>query len=165
MKKIVVTWNVGCHEWVSKSSDFTEKQSHWKFYKIHIRVARWFVSNQKSKFGKKFSGLQIVKCSCIIWPFGIFYGYLGYFMTIRYILCSIGTIFAVLVSCTKKNLETLIHRQLIGTKLVGIKVLAENGNCIKTWSLKKIDYTQLQCKDSEKIAAVKKTFVLFFFFL
>jgi hypothetical protein len=33
------------------------------------------------------------KCLYILWPFGICYGYLGYFMTIWYILCSFGTFF------------------------------------------------------------------------
>jgi hypothetical protein len=40
-------------------------------------------------------------------PFGIFYGHLGYFMVIWYILCSFGTFFRVLVTCTEKNLATL----------------------------------------------------------
>jgi hypothetical protein len=31
-------------------------------------------------------------------------------MTIRYILCSFGTFFPVLVSCTKKNLATLVEQ-------------------------------------------------------
>jgi hypothetical protein len=29
----------------------------------------------------------------ILWPFGLFYGNLGYFMIIWYILCSFGTFF------------------------------------------------------------------------
>jgi hypothetical protein len=33
--------------------------------------------------------------------------FLGYLVTILYILCSFGTFFPVLVSCTKKNLATL----------------------------------------------------------
>jgi hypothetical protein len=46
----------------------------------------------------------------------IFYDHLEYnvnilefFMTIWYILCSFGTLFPVLVSCTKKNLATLVY--------------------------------------------------------
>jgi hypothetical protein len=31
-----------------------------------------------------------------------------YFMTVWYILCSFGTFFPILVSCTKKNLATLV---------------------------------------------------------
>jgi hypothetical protein len=34
-------------------------------------------------------------------------GHLGSFMAIWYNLCSFGTFFAVLVSCTEKNLATL----------------------------------------------------------
>jgi hypothetical protein len=30
----------------------------------------------------------------ILWPIGIFYGRLGYFMTIWYILCSLGAFFS-----------------------------------------------------------------------
>jgi hypothetical protein len=36
-----------------------------------------------------------------------YFGYLGYSMTIRNILCSFDTFFPVLVSRTKKNLATL----------------------------------------------------------
>jgi hypothetical protein len=43
----------------------------------------------------------------ILWPFEVFYGHLGYFMTIWYILCSFGTFLPVLVSWAKKNLATL----------------------------------------------------------
>jgi hypothetical protein len=42
-------------------------------------------------------------------PFGIFYGHLGYCMTIWYVLCSSGTFFPILVSCTKKNLASLLE--------------------------------------------------------
>jgi hypothetical protein len=49
----------------------------------------------------------------------IFYDYLQYFtdiwdlfMTIWDILCSFGTLFPVLVSCTKKNLPSLVNRPL-----------------------------------------------------
>jgi hypothetical protein len=43
----------------------------------------------------------------ILWTFGIFDTNCGYFMTIWCILCSFGTFFPILVSCTKKNLATL----------------------------------------------------------
>jgi hypothetical protein len=51
-------------------------------------------SNQKSQFGENFSVPQFGKCLYILWPFGIFYGYLGYFVTIWNILCSVGTVFS-----------------------------------------------------------------------
>jgi hypothetical protein len=54
-----------------------------------------------------FGGQLTGKCLYILWPFGIFYGHLGYFMTIWYILCSFGTFYPVLVSCTKKHLAAL----------------------------------------------------------
>jgi hypothetical protein len=52
--------------------------------------------------GKKFLGFRLENVD-------IFYGYLGYFVTIRYILRSSGTFFPVLVSCSQKNLATLEH--------------------------------------------------------
>jgi hypothetical protein len=51
------------------------------------------------------------------------YGHLGYFMTIRYILCSFGTFLPVLVSCTKKNLATLLCSQ---TESIGTE-------CLQRW--------------------------------
>jgi hypothetical protein len=42
----------------------------------------------------KFAVTQIGKCWYILWPFRTFYRYLGYFMTIRCILCSFGTLFS-----------------------------------------------------------------------
>jgi hypothetical protein len=48
----------------------------------------------------------------ILWPFGIFYIHFGYFITNWYIhICSFDTFFPVLVSCTKKNLATLISSE------------------------------------------------------
>jgi hypothetical protein len=55
-----------------------------------------------------FGGPWIGKCWCIILPCGIFYGRLGFFIPIWYILCSFGTFCPVLVTCTKKNLATLL---------------------------------------------------------
>jgi hypothetical protein len=42
-----------------------------------------------------------------------FYRHLGYFMTTWYILCSFGTFFPVLVSCTKKILATLFRNKVV----------------------------------------------------
>jgi hypothetical protein len=44
----------------------------------------------------------------ILWTFEIFYDHLGYFLTILYILCSLGTFLPALVSWTMKNLATLL---------------------------------------------------------
>jgi hypothetical protein len=66
-------------------------------------------SNQKYQLGKNFQGLRLENVDLPIpCPFGIFYGYFGYFVTIRYILCSFGTFFPVLVSYTNENLATLV---------------------------------------------------------
>jgi hypothetical protein len=45
----------------------------------------------------------------ILWPFGIFYGHLVYFMAIWYIVWSLWYIFPVLVCSDKKNLATLLQ--------------------------------------------------------
>jgi hypothetical protein len=71
------------------------------------RVARWHIFKPKIPLWVNFGGPWVGKCWYILWPFGIFYGYLGYFMTIWYILCSFGTFCPVLVLCTNKNLATL----------------------------------------------------------
>jgi hypothetical protein len=39
---------------------------------------------------EKFSGSQIGKCCYVLWPFGLFYGYLGYFMAIWLIFSGFG---------------------------------------------------------------------------
>jgi hypothetical protein len=63
-------------------------------------------SNQKYRFGQNFQGLRLENVDMYIpCPFGIFY---GYFVTIRYILCSFGTFFPVLVLYTTENLATLL---------------------------------------------------------
>jgi hypothetical protein len=55
------------------------------------RVARWFVFKPKIPIWVNFGGTWIGKCLYILWPLGISYGDLGYFMTIWYILYSFGT--------------------------------------------------------------------------
>jgi hypothetical protein len=70
------------------------------------RVARWFVFKPKIPIWVHFGGPQIRKGLYILWPFGIFYGDLGYYMTIWYILYSFGTFLPVLVSCSNKNLAS-----------------------------------------------------------
>jgi uncharacterized membrane protein (DUF106 family) len=65
-------------------------------------------TNQKYKFGTILVGLRLETVDIhILWPFGIFYEHLGYFMTFWYILCSFGAFFPVLESCKEKNLATL----------------------------------------------------------
>jgi hypothetical protein len=75
---------------------------------IPSRVARWHIFKPKFPIWVNFGGPWVGKCWYILWPFGIFYGYLGYVITICYILCSFGTFCPVLVLCTNKNLTTLI---------------------------------------------------------
>jgi hypothetical protein len=81
------------------------KSLTWKL--VRCSVARWFVYKPKIQIWVNFEGPYIGKCWYILWSFGIVYGHLRCFVSIGYILCSFGTFFPVLVSCTKKNLATL----------------------------------------------------------
>jgi hypothetical protein len=60
------------------------------------------LSNQKSQFGKKIPVPQIGKCWYILWPFGIFFGHLVYFMNIWFHLCLFGTFFRFWYHATRK---------------------------------------------------------------
>jgi hypothetical protein len=102
------------------------------------RVARWFVFKPKIPNLGKFCGaldwkmfIYVMAIWNILWRFGIFYDHLVHFVFIWYILYSFGTFcihlvhfvfiwyilylfgtfFRVLVSCTKKNLATLLPGQ------------------------------------------------------
>jgi hypothetical protein len=46
---------------------------------LSSRVARWFIFKPKIPIWVNFGGPYIGKCLYILWPFGIFYGHLGYF--------------------------------------------------------------------------------------
>jgi hypothetical protein len=95
--------------------DWTLLQLSWNL--IEIRVARWFVFKTKILIWVNFGGPWIGKCLCtyvtavgnILWRFGIFYDHLVNFLFIWYI-------FSGLVSCTKKNLATLIEMSPKGKK-------------------------------------------------
>jgi hypothetical protein len=85
------------YSWRSIDPDFT--------FVSTSRVARWFVFKPKfPNFGIFLRALDW-KNGYVLWPFGIFYRHLGYFMTIWYILCSFGTFFPV--SWNNKNLAIL----------------------------------------------------------
>jgi hypothetical protein len=59
-------------------------------------------SNQKYQFGLILQGLRLENIDIFSGHLEYFYRHLGYFMITGYILCSFGTFFPVLVSCTKK---------------------------------------------------------------
>jgi hypothetical protein len=60
--------------------------------KGRTRVARWFNFKPNILIWVNFEWPLIGKCLNMLWPNGIFYGHLGYFMTkIRNFLCSFGT--------------------------------------------------------------------------
>jgi hypothetical protein len=80
---------------------------------VTTRVARWFLFKPKITILENIGGSLIVKCLYILWPFGIFYGHLVYFMTAWYIFCSFGTFFPVLVSRNKKIWQPWSPRLLI----------------------------------------------------
>jgi hypothetical protein len=72
------------------------------------RVARWFVFNPKIQIWVNSEHLAMEDVGIhILWPFGIFYSNLVYFMAIWYIFWLFGIFFPVLVCCSKKNLATL----------------------------------------------------------
>jgi hypothetical protein len=56
--------------------------------RLRYRVARWLVFKPKISI---WEGPRLENVNIFICPFGIFYGDLGYFMTIWYILYSFGT--------------------------------------------------------------------------
>jgi hypothetical protein len=49
------------------------------------------------------------RCWYVLWPFGLFKGYLVYLKAIWYILWSFGIFFPILECCTKNVLATLVH--------------------------------------------------------
>jgi uncharacterized membrane protein YiaA len=59
--------------------------------------------NQNPNLGKFWRALELY----ILWPFGLFYVQLVYFMDIWFILWYVGIFFTILVCCTEKNLATL----------------------------------------------------------
>jgi hypothetical protein len=75
----------------------------------------YFQTNNPN-LGKIFVGLRLENVDINV-RYGhleyVFYGHLGYFMTIWYNMCSFATFFPVLVSCTKKNLATLVQESPI----------------------------------------------------
>jgi hypothetical protein len=71
------------------------------------RVARWYVFIPNNTIWVIFVGSCNGRCWYILWPFGLFYGHLVYFVVTWYILWSFGIYFSVLVCCTEKNLATL----------------------------------------------------------
>jgi hypothetical protein len=71
------------------------------------RVARWHIFKPKIPIWVNFGGSYNGRCLYIICPFGLFYGYLVYFVALWYILWLFGIYFPVMVCCTTKNLATL----------------------------------------------------------
>jgi hypothetical protein len=61
------------------------------------RVARWFVFKPEISIWVNFGGPWNRKCGYILWPFGIFYGHLEYFMAIWYNLLPFGIVCGYLV--------------------------------------------------------------------
>jgi hypothetical protein len=56
-------------------------------------VARWFLLKPRIPIWVNFGGPQIGKCLYKLWPFGIFYRHMGYFMTIWYIFSGLGIMY------------------------------------------------------------------------
>jgi hypothetical protein len=85
------------------------------------RVARWFVFKPKIKIWIKFRGPWRGKCCHILWPFGIFYCHLVYFIAVWCSLWSFGIYFGMYVPrkiwqpCGRasKKLTTNLHSRQI----------------------------------------------------
>jgi hypothetical protein len=77
-------------------------------FKLLFRVARWFVFKPKLPIWTIFGGSCNERCWNILWPLGLLYGSLVYFVAIWYILWLFGIFSPVWVYCTKKNLATLL---------------------------------------------------------
>jgi hypothetical protein len=67
--------------------------SHSRIAASRTRVARWFVFKPKILICEKNQGLRLEKVDIFYGHWEYFNEYLGYFMTIWYILCSFGTFF------------------------------------------------------------------------
>jgi hypothetical protein len=78
---------------------------------LQTRVARLFIFKPKIPIWVKIHITRALDGKILIywWPFEIIYEHLGHFVNILLILCSFGTFFPVSVSCTKKNLATLLQ--------------------------------------------------------
>jgi hypothetical protein len=79
-------------------------------------------SNQTAQFGKKFRASYWKMFIFILWLFGIFYGHLGYFMTIWYILCSFGTFFRFGYRVPRKNVATMFYLSFWMAVVGGIRM-------------------------------------------
>jgi hypothetical protein len=67
-----------------------------------------YFQTKNPNLGKFWSALDL-KCRYILWTSVIFYGHLGYSMTIWYSLCSFGTFFRFGYHVARKNLATLCY--------------------------------------------------------
>jgi hypothetical protein len=90
-------------------------------WSICIRVARWFLFEPKISIWVNFGRSCNRRCWYVLWPFGIFYRHLGYFMTILYTLCLFGTFFLVWVYCVDKDLATLVNISISVNKVTMMK--------------------------------------------
>jgi hypothetical protein len=77
-------------------NDAIQSRIYWRGL-VTLGAARWLISKPKIPIWVNFGGSCNEKCWYICWPFGPFYGHLGYFVTIWYILRSFGTFFRLLV--------------------------------------------------------------------
>jgi hypothetical protein len=93
------------------------------------RVARWFIFKPKIPIWGKFSGPQIEKCWYISWPFGMFYGHMGYCMTIWHSLCLFGTFFRFWYHAPRK----IWHLWLPDENVCSTPFMCSNSRCEVTF--------------------------------
>jgi hypothetical protein len=109
-----------------RESKLFKKTSFAKNRRLRDQGCQMFSFQTKNPNLVKFWRGLYGKCWYILGPFGIFYGYLGYFMTIWYNLSFIWYIFPVLVSRTWKNLATLWETVYITNVLKWMEVKIKN---------------------------------------
>jgi hypothetical protein len=113
-------------------------------------------SNQKSQYGKFWRVLRwkmlayFMAIWYTLWLFGIFFPLLVYFVAIWYILYSFGTVFPVLVSCTEKDLATLLGNGLRKRFSIRIKIFVR-----KYFRLSSSDGCKRKRKKAKKVLSKK----------
>jgi hypothetical protein len=112
---------------VKKSPSNLKNLSKWRIF-AHSRVARWFLFKPKIPIWVNLGGKMFIYFMAIwniLQTFGIFCNHFEHFLVF-------GTLFSVLVSCTKKHLATLHlkHDGAVGKKVAKWVLTQGNQNSI-----------------------------------
>jgi hypothetical protein len=99
-----------------KQAPFKQRLRFFLFQLIQTRVAGWHIFKSKIPIWVNFGGYCNGRFWYTLWPFGLLYGHLVYFVSFCYILGSFGICSRFCICCTKKNLATLIQTKNVRTK-------------------------------------------------